>query len=431
MYLAVLGINHRTAPVELREMLSLDRDKSRRLSGSLMGKPGIAEVAPLSTCNRTEVYLVLTPPETGERQAAAVLSEVSSVDLAELESCTYFHQGEAAVSHLYEVAASLDSMVVGEAQIMGQIKDAYHVAQARATTGVILNRLFRHALEVGKRVRTETRIGENPVSVSSVAVEMARRVFEDLTGRTVIILGAGKMGEATATHLVSQGVSSVVVSNRSFNRAEEMAERFNGQAIRYDDLGDYLHLADIVISSTGAPHYMLRRGEVERAMKRRQNRPVFFIDIAVPRDIEPGVNDVYNAFLYNIDDLNEIAAANTVARKREAGKAKVIIAEEVDNFSQWLSSLDIVPTITALREMAEEIKQAELARAMGKLERPLSERDRNRIEALATGIVNKILHAPTVELKRAAHERGGYTYVDSVRRLFKLNGAKKDDRGGR
>ncbi|MEK7816677.1 MAG: glutamyl-tRNA reductase [Actinomycetota bacterium] len=429
MHLTVLGINHKTAPVELRETVSLDRDKSRLLAGTLLGKPGINEVVPLSTCNRTEVYLVAAP-ETGRQETTAALAAITGVDMAEIEECIYYHQGEAAVSHLYEVASSLDSMVVGEAQILGQIKEAYYVAHTRATTSVILNRLFRHAIEVGKRVRTETRIGENPVSVASVAVELVRKVYDDLQGRTAFLLGAGKMGESTAQHLVSHGVSSVFVSNRTFYRAEEMAEKLGGRAIRFDELGDYLHLADIVIGSTGAPHYMLRKGQVERAMRRRGNRSVFFIDIAVPRDIEPGVNDVYNAFLYDIDDLSGIATSNAEAREKEAERAKQIITDEVGSYYRWLSSLDVVPTITALREMAEEIRQKELSKALGKLDTELSEKDRNRIEAMASGIVNKMLHSPTVELKQAANERGGYQYVESIRRLFKLNGTRKDEHGG-
>ncbi len=425
MHLAVLGINHKTAPVELREKVSLDGEKCGVLSQKLLDSAGVLEAVPLSTCNRTEIYVVVSRPETGNREVLAALAHLAGVDREELEDSSYYYEGESAVRHLYKVAGSLDSLVVGEAQILGQIKAAYHDAHARETTSVLLNRLFRHSLEVGKRVRTETAIGENPVSVSSVAVEMAKKVFDNLEGRTVMLLGAGKMGELTATHLLSHGISSIMVGNRTFSRAEEMADRFNGQAIRFDDLADYLPLADIVISSTGAPHYVLRKGQVEKAMRQRHNKPIFFIDIAVPRDIDPGVNDVYNAFLYDIDDLNEVAEANAVARRKEAQKAEKIIGEEVLNFTQWLSSLDVVPTITALRQLVEEIKEAEVARALSKFNGDLSEEDRNRIEAMASGIVNKILHSPTVELKRASNERGGYLYVESMRRLFKLNGHKK------
>ncbi len=428
MHLAVLGINHKTAPVELREKVSLDEEKCGALSRRLLDDEGISEVVPLSTCNRTEVYLVASRPEVGRREAMAALADIATVEQRDLGGCTYYHEGENAISHLYRVAGSLDSLVVGEAQIMGQIKEAYHAAYERESTSVLLNRLFRHALEVGKRVRTETRIGENPVSVSSVAVEMARKVFEELDGRTALLLGAGKMGELTATHLVSHGVTSFIVSNRTYSRAEEMAEKFNGRAVAFEDLQDYLPLADIVISSTGAPHYVLRKGEVERAIRQRHNRPIFFIDIAVPRDIDPGVNDVNNAFLYDIDDLNEVAGANAAQRAKEAHKAEEIIGEEVDSFIHWLSSLDVVPTITALREMAERIKDGELEKALSRFDAELSEKDRNRIEALASGIVNKILHAPTVELKQAANERGGYLYVESMRRLFKLNGTRRKER---
>lgn len=425
MHLAVLGINHKTAPVELREKVALNEEKCGSLTGLMLDDSSISEVVPLSTCNRTEVYVVATRPDLGRREITGILAEVTGVERRDLEDCVYFHEAENAVGHLYKVASSLDSLVVGEAQILGQIKEAYHSAHGRESTSVLLNRLFRHSLEVGKRVRTDTRIGENPVSVSSVAVEMVKKVFEDLDGRTVLMLGAGKMGELTATHLVSHGITSFVVSNRTFSKAEELAEKFNGSAVAFDELTDYLPLADIVISSTGAPHYVLHKGEVERAMRRRHNRPIFFIDIAVPRDIDPGVNDVYNAFLYDIDDLNEVAEANAAGREKEARKAEKIIAEEVDNYMHWLSSLDVIPTITALREKAEAIKEGELSRAMSKFDTELSEKDINRIEAMASGIINKMLHGPTVELKRAANERGGYLYVESIRRLFKLNGTKK------
>ncbi len=429
MHLAVLGINHKTAPVELREKVALSEEKCGALSRRLLDGNGVLEVVPLSTCNRTEVYVVASRPEAGQKEVLAALARQGGVSAAELEECSYFHQGESAVRHLYRVAGSLDSMVVGEAQIMGQIKDAYRLAHKQESTSVLLNRLFRHALEVGKRIRTETAIGENPVSVSSVAVEMAKKVFENLEGKAVLLLGAGKMSELTATHLLSQGIARIFVGNRTLSRAEALAEKFNGQAIPYDDLTDYLPLADIVISSTGSPHYVLRKGEVEGALRRRHNLPIFFIDIAVPRDIDPGVNDVNNAFLFDIDDLQEVACANAVARKKEAEKAEKIISQEVDNFSQWLASLDVVPTITALRQMAEEIRQVEVARALARFDGELSEKDRKRVEAMAAGIVNKILHEPTIELKRASNERGGYLYVESMRRLFRLNGQKKIETG--
>ncbi len=424
MHLAVFGINHKTAPVELREKVSLGGEQASELSQRLLGGSRVLEVVPLSTCNRTEVYMVASHPETGLKEVVAALSAIGGVDPGELKRCSYFHEGDAAVRHLYTVASSLDSMVVGEAQIMGQIKEAYRRAHKQQSTSVLLNRLFRHALEAGKRVRTETAIGENPVSVSSVAVEMAKKVFGDLEGKTVLLLGAGKMGELTATHLLSHGIAGIFVGNRTFSHAEQMAEKFNGTAIPFDDLTKYLPLADIVISSTGASRYVVHRNDAELAIRRRHHRAIFFIDIAVPRDIEPGVNDVNNAFLYDIDDLSEVAGANAATRQKEAKKAEKIIEEEVESFTRWLSSLDVVPTITALRAMAEEVKEAELAKTLARFDGELSEDDRNRIEAMASGIVNKILHGPMVELKRASNERGGYLYVESMRRLFRLNGHK-------
>jgi glutamyl-tRNA reductase len=391
----------------------------------LLDNESITEVVPLSTCNRTELYAVASRPEVGRREMLAALSQMTGVDKRELEGCIYFLEGEHAVTHLYKVAASLDSMVVGEAQILGQIKEAYQVAHERESTSILLNRLFRHSLEVGKRVRTETKIGENPVSVSSIAVEMAKKVFEDLSGKTVMLIGAGEMTELTARYLVSEGISNIYVSNRTFERAGEMAEKFDGQAVPFESLSDYLPITDILISSTGAPHYVVRKGQVERAMRMRRNQPIFFIDIAVPRDVDPGVNDVNNAFLYDIDDLNDVAKANARSREKEARRAEGIIGQEVSSFIRWMSSLEVVPTITALREMAEEVKQSELERAFGKIDN-LSDDEQNRIEAMASGIVNKILHGPTVELKQAANERGGYLYIESMRRLFRLNGKTED-----
>ncbi len=424
MHLAVLGVNHKSAPVELREKVSLDAERCRLISERLLDESVITEVIPVSTCNRTEIYVVSSRPEVGRKEVITSLAQVADVELRALEGCVYFHEGEKTVDHLYRVVSSLDSMVVGEAQILGQIKEAYHSAHKQETTSIMLNRLFRHALEVGKRVRTDTRIGENPVSVSSVAVEMVKKVYDDLEGRTALLLGAGKMSELTATHLIASGITNVIVSNRTFSRAQEMAQKFDGQPVAFNDLPDYLPLSDVVVCSTGAPHYVIRKGEVERALHKRHNKPIFFIDIAVPRDIDPGVNDVYNAFLYDIDDLNEVAAANAEEREKEARKAEKIIQQEVGNFSQWVSSLDAIPTITALREKAEGIKDSELEKTLKKLD-GLSEKDANRVEAMATAIVNKILHAPTVELKKAANERGGYMYVESMRRLFGLNGTGK------
>lgn len=427
MHLAVLGVNHKSAPVELREKVSLNEEMCALVSERLLDETPITEVVPLSTCNRTEVYIVASRPEVGRQEVITKLAEVAEVTLADLEKCVYFHEAENTVEHLYRVVSSLDSMVVGEAQILGQIKAAYHAAHSKESTSVLLNRLFRHSLEVGKRVRTDTRIGENPVSVSSVAVEMVKKVYDDLDGRSAMLIGAGKMSELTATHLIANGVSNVMVSNRTMNRARKMADKFDGQAVPFDDLNNFLPLSDIVICSTGAPHYVIRKGGVEQAMRKRHNKPIFFIDIAVPRDIDPGVNDVYNAFLYDIDDLNEVAAANASERKKEARKAEKIISEEVGKFSQWISSLEVTPTISDLRRKAEAIKEAELDKARKKLDN-LSEKELNQVEAMASGIVNKILHSPTVELKKAANERGGYLYVESMRRLFGLNGSGKRER---
>jgi glutamyl-tRNA reductase len=430
MHVVITGISHKTASLALREQLALDADAALRLAQALLNEPGISEAVALSTCNRTELYVYARDSLAARDAALAALAAQAGVGVADLAASAYSYSGESAITHLFRVTSSLDSMVVGEAQIVAQMKTAYQLACEGGCTKVVFNRLFRHALEVGKRVRTETAIGERPVSVSSAAVELAKQVFGKLQHRQALILGAGEMSELTATHLRGNGIAKLLVSNRTKAAAEELAARVGGDAVAWEDLEDHLAVADIVISSTSAPHFVLTREHVERAMKRRKHRPIFFIDIAVPRDLDPEINRIDNAYLYDIDDLQQVVEQNRGEREREATLAEAIVAEELGNVTAWLRTLEVVPTIATLREAIESIKTGEMARLSNRLA-DLTDEQRANVEMLANSIVNKILHLPTVRMKEVAGRDECYLYVDAVRDLFGLDGSSCDiDAGG-
>lgn len=420
MHITVIGLSHKTAPVEIREKLSFPSQEQPDALLALMSFDAVLEAVILSTCNRTEVYAVVTEESKGKAALTDFLTQYKNIDPGEVTKHLYSHDSGNAVRHLLRVVSSLDSMVVGEAQILGQVKEAYSYALDAGATSTIFNRLFRHSFEVGKRARTETEIGESAVSISYAAIELAKKVFGSLEGRTVLILGAGKMSELTAKHLLSNGASAVLVANRSYDRAVELAAKFDGTAVRFDERIDAFARADIVISSTGATHYVVYKDDVARAIHERRHRPIFLIDIAVPRDIEPEVNDLDNVFLYDIDDLQQVVDANLSERMKEAEKVEHIIEREIDAFVAWVSTLDVVPTITALREKAERIRTAEMEKALNKLG-DLSEQDVNTLNAMTTAIVNKLLHAPIVRIKEHATTEEGYVYVDSLRHLFNLD----------
>jgi glutamyl-tRNA reductase len=348
------------------------------------------------------------------------LADYHDLDRHDLVRYLYVVKGEAVVRHLFRVVSSLDSMVIGEAQILGQVKEAYEHAFQNGATGRAFNRLFRQSFEVGKRVRTETAIGENAVSISYAAVELAKKVFDSLEGRTVFIIGAGKMSELTAKHLVCNGVEDVLVANRTYARAVELAGRFSGGAIEYAALFERMHDADIVISSTAAQDYVVSKSDVAEVMRGRRGRPLFFIDIAVPRDIDPAVNDLSDVYVYDIDDLNGVVESNLEERMREAERAEAIIEEEIAEFLRWQESLEVVPTVAAIRAKAEAIRQAELERALKRLG-GLSEKELATIDALTCAIVNKMLHGPTARLKAAADEADGYLVVEAARELYGLD----------
>ena len=417
MRLLLVGTSYQRAPVELRELLAYDRDLRRQALERLAADG--TEAAVLSTCNRTEVYAVDPEPEALEERVYGELSSLSGLAHSELAPALYTVADEAAAVHLFRVAAGLDSMVPGEAQILGQVREAYHAARETRTAGPILHRLFRQALRVGKRVRTETAIGENPASVSSAAAELAERVFEGLAGRRILLLAAGKTADLTAANLISRGVADIVVANRSRERAVALARRFDGRAVGLDAVEEELDRADVVVASTSSQGLVLAAEQVERAMKRRRGRPVFFIDIAVPRDLDPGINDLEGCYLYDIDDLERVVAESVAGRREEAVRAEAIVSEEADGFRAWQLSLDVVPAIASLRARAESIRRAELERAEGRLA-SLSPSQRRAVEALTSQIVAKLLHQPTVRMKEAAAAADGVLYADAVRHLFGL-----------
>jgi glutamyl-tRNA reductase len=420
MHVVVAGISHKTASLELRERLALDEAAALRLGQALLDEGEACEAVALSTCNRTELYLWARDSLAARQAALAHLARHAGVAPGELEPSLYSYSGDGAITHLFRVTSSLDSMVVGEAQIVAQLKAAYQLACDGGCTAVVFNRLFRHALEVGKRVRTETAIGERPVSVSSAAVELARQVFGKLRDHTVLIIGAGETSELTATHLKAQGIERILVANRTLEASRELARRVGGEAVPFEDLGRHLALADIVISSTAAPHHVVTRETVERAFKRRRHRPMFLIDIAVPRDLDPEINKVRDAYLYDIDDLRHVVEHNRHEREKEAQHAERIVAQELAGVNDWLRSLEVVPTIATLREAVEDIRRAELQRLGGRLS-GLTDEQRAQVEMLTTSIVNKILHVPTVKMKEVAGRDQCYLYVDAVRTLFDLD----------
>jgi glutamyl-tRNA reductase len=417
MRLVLVGTSYQRAPVELRELLAYDADLRRQALERLSGEGSEAVV--LSTCNRTEVYAVGERPAQAEERIYGELSGLSGLSQSELAPALYSVTDEAAAVHLFRVAAGLDSMVPGEAQILGQVREAYEAAREAGTTGSTLHRLFRQALRVGKRVRTETAIGENPASVSSAAAELAERVFEGLEGRKILLIGAGKTADLTAANLISRGVGEIVVANRSPERAEALARRFGGRAAGLDALEEELAHADVVVASTGSQGLVLSGEQVARAMRERRGRPVFFIDIAVPRDLDPAINELDGCYLYDIDDLERVVAESVAGRREEAVRAEAIVSEEADSFRAWQLSLDVVPAIASLRARAESIRREELDRVEGRLA-SLSPSQRRAVEALTSQIVAKLLHQPTVRMKEAAAAADGVLYAEAVRHLFGL-----------
>jgi glutamyl-tRNA reductase len=413
--LVLIGINHKTAPIELRERIAISRDELPEATRALAVQPGVSECMIVSTCNRVEMLAAIESPET---DLTAFLHHHFGLDQALLAPHIYQHRDRQAVRHLFRVASSLDSMVVGEPQILGQVKEAFATARAAGTVSGELEHLLQSAFAAAKRVRTETAIGSNSVSIASVAVELARKIFGSLQGRTVFLVGAGKMSELAARHLVQQGAGAILVTNRTLERARQLAEPFDGRVIRFEKLYETATEADIVISSTGAPHPIFRKEHGQQFMHRRRNRPMFFIDIAVPRDVDPAMNKVEGIFVYDIDDLQQVAASHIAERQTQAGDAEALINAEVERFHQRRRAVNVAPAIVSLQHQAEEIRQNELKRMHAKLG-VLSEEQLAAIEALTRGLVNKFLHPPMQALKQAARENDS-TRVEALCETWSL-----------
>jgi glutamyl-tRNA reductase len=421
MNLQLIGVNHKTAPVEVRERLNIPGSRMAEALQRLVGHPGVDEGLILCTCNRVEI---LVQSSNGSSDLRSFLQAYFEMRVPELQPHLYEYHERAAIRHLFRVTSSLDSMVVGEPQILGQVKEAYAAARAVGAVHSQLDQLLTRAFAVAKRVRTETAVGSSSVSVASVAVELAKKIFGSLNGKHVYLVGAGKMSELAARHLMAHGAASIFVANRTYERAVRLAEKFGGQAIHFGELYETADRADIVITSTGSRRAIFRREHGELFLSRRKNRPMFFIDIAVPRDVDSQMNKLDGIFVYDIDDLQQAVAANTSDRRKEAERAEHIIDDEVDRFQARLQTRDVVPTIVSLQDHLENIRQAEIDRIRGRLG-ALSPEQELAIETLTRGIVSKIMHTPISTLKTAARESEATPMIDVVRRIFNLRDKDK------
>lgn len=418
MLIAVAGMSHRSAPVEARERVAFAPCAARSFLRRLREEPGISEAVLLSTCNRTELYVV-AEDESARHRLLGLLASDRGVELRALRRDTYWYTDAEAVRHLYRVSSSLDSMVVGEAQILGQVRDAYRMATEERCTGPVLNRLFHTSLRVGKRVRAETGIGDSSLSVPHVAAKLAGEVFGSLRGRRALVLGAGEMSELLVRHLRDRGVEELRIANRTRERAERLAALFGGRAVDFEDLPRELEAADIVVSSTGSGEWVIRAPEVSAALERR-GEPLFFIDIAVPRDIDPVVQSLEGAFLYDIDDLQAVVERNAEDRQEAAAAAEEMIGPAVVEFMSWLSTLHVAPLIKELRDGAERIRQHEVSRALRKMD--LSPEQEEAVERMSRSIVNKLLHGPISEIKARAEAGDPLDSAEVRRRLLSLRG---------
>lgn len=420
MNIIIVGLSHKTAPVEIREKLSFPVETIGESLKKLCSNYGINEGVIVSTCNRVEVFAVTPDIEKGLWQVKRFLSEYHNIPLDALDEHLYTFASEDAVKHLFRVAAGLDSMVLGEPQILGQMKDAYGYAIQHGTAGIIINKLFHKAFSVAKRIRTETKIGSNAVSISYAAVELAKKIFGAIENKTAMLVGAGEMAELAARHLLNNGVKEIMIANRSYERAVEMARAFNGAPIMFREFTHYLKKVDVVIVSTAAPKFIIHPEQIEEVIKERRNKPMFFIDISVPRNIDPLINKIDNVYLYDIDDLQGVVAANIKERQNEVQDAENIIQEEIEKFYRWIKSLDVVPTIISLRKKFDEIKNEELNEALASL-KDLSEEQKKTIEKMADAIAKKILHDPVTHLKKESNKVEGDFYIEAARKLFDLD----------
>jgi len=418
--IVLLGINHKTAPIELRECLAFSNEETLAALETFKASPAISEVMVISTCNRVEILVATGNKTKAEETAKTYLSASKKLPVAKFEQALYAHCGDEAVRHIFMVASSLDSMMVGEPQILGQIKEAYNIAGSKKTSGVLLNRLLHRAFFVAKRVRSETGIGDHAVSISYAAIELGKKIFGSLEGKKALLIGAGEMAELAVEHLLRNKSGDILVANRTFESGVQLAQKFNGQAVRFEEIIDCLQHVDIIISSTGSPDFILTRDQVKGVMRIRRNRPLFFIDIAVPRDIDPAINRLTNSYVYDIDDLQGVVAENIEERNREAIKGARIVDESVIHFRQWYESLGAVPTIVALREKMDSIAKTEIKKTMQSLSH-LSDQDHQAITRMANAMINKILHDPTRLLKSNEAQGEKFDHLDITRKLFGLD----------
>jgi glutamyl-tRNA reductase len=415
-----IGMNHETAPVELRECLATDPENTVRALALMRDLECIKEGLFISTCNRVEALIATESAKDAEKSVISLMAKLGNMPKESFSSNLYTNEDRDAVMHIFRVASSIDSMIVGEPQILGQIKEAYAEATRQKTSGVILNRLMHRAFHVAKRVRTETEICEAAVSISYAAVELAKKIFRVLEGKKVLLIGAGEMAELAAKHLMAQGVSSMVVANRTFERAVEVAGLFKARPISFDEIGVQLLEVDIVVTSTASKEYVITYDQVKHSLRKRRNRPLFFIDIAVPRDVEPKINDLENVYVYDIDDLKGIIDINMAQRQQEAVKAERIVQEEAGKFERWLETLAVVPTIVSLRDKADSIIQAELKKSFSALCH-LTPDQKEAVHTLARSIAEKMMNDPIVFLKKKAGRESLNTYLDVTRKLFSLD----------
>lgn len=415
----VVGLSHKTAPVEIRERFSFTREGLEDGLVTLASKGRIEECMIVSTCNRVEVYAVSENADACIESVKEFLSEFHSIAVDAFSPYLYVSTGHMAVRHFYKVASGMDSMVVGEPQILGQIKQAYKTAVIKGTAGLILNRLSHSAFFVAKRVRTETGIGSRAVSVSYVAVELAKRIFDKLTQRKVLLIGSGEMAELAAGNLIKAGIGELIIASRNYENAALLAERLNGKPIMFEEIFYSLKDVDIIITATGSTEFILKPQHVKEALKLRNNEPMFMIDIAVPRDIDPRIGELADVYLYDIDDLKNVLDENIKSRRDSAEKAEEIVVEVEKAFQAWLNGLKVVPAIIDLKRRFEQIKMSEVDRALAKLEN-YSDKDKDVIRLMASRIISKILHGPLTNLKKEASTSRGALYVDSVKKLFEL-----------
>jgi len=422
----LIGVNHKTAPVELRECLSFSIEQTQDALETIKMQTFVKEALIFSTCNRMEILFV-PRDNTSTTSMIKFISEYKSISVDEFKESLYIHRGDDAVKHLFRVASSLDSMIVGEPQILGQVKKAYRNTVLNKTSGAILNRLMHKAFSIAKRVRKETGIGDNAVSISYAAVELANKIFRDLDKRSVMLIGAGEMAELAVEHLISNGVKQIIVANRTFENAVSLAQGFKGQAIKFEEMETFLCDVDIIISSTGATEYVLTKAQVKGAMGQRKNRPLFCIDIAVPRNLDPAINKINNAYLYDIDDLQNLVNDNLEERSREALKGERLVEEAVIKFRWWLNSLAVVPTIKDIKQKLEKIADAEAEKTISKLG-SLSSEEADAVKRMARAVTRKAMHDPILFLKNMGNHRDDSHYLSAARHLFNLNTSFEDSK---